>query len=56
MILIDFLKLKKLKTLFFCLLQRSQIVKRKIGTSLTGLSFNSVMVLELYKDKPLFPL
>ncbi|SJZ51124.1 glutaminase A [Mycoplasmopsis verecunda] len=31
-------------------------VRSKIGTSTTGLPFNSVMALELHKDKPLSPL
>ncbi|MHA3801655.1 glutaminase A [Mycoplasma sp. VS30B] len=31
-------------------------VREKIGTSPTGLPFNSVMALELHKDKPLSPL
>lgn len=30
-------------------------IRRKIGTSPTGLPFNSVMALELHKDKPLSP-
>ncbi|WLP85491.1 glutaminase A [Mycoplasma seminis] len=33
-----------------------QVIKTKIGTSPTGLPFNSVMALELHKDKPLSPL
>lgn len=34
----------------------SEVIRRKIGDSPTGLPFNSVMALELHQDKPLSPL
>lgn len=34
----------------------AEIIRKKIGDSPTGLPFNSVMALELHKDKPLSPL
>lgn len=49
--------ISKVITLSLALAQfGSEDVRKKIGDSPTGLGFNSVMALELHKDKPLSPL
>lgn len=48
--------ISKVCTLALALEENSpEVIRKKIGTSPTGLPFNSVMALELHKDKPLSP-